>query len=230
MKPLVLLIIVCALLGCASPPPPRAAMPLSVQPVASLAYHIQPGDTFDIKFFYNPELNETAITVRPDGKIALQLIPEIQAAGLSPSDLRRVLIETYSKEINKPELSIIMRSFASWRVFVDGEVARPGMLALTGPTTIMQSIAAAGGMRETARASEVILIRRGPDAKPYPLVVNLEAVKQGRDLAQDIPLYASDIVFVPKSTIANVNTFVDLYIRRNIPVGVGMGLGYDLNN
>lgn len=229
MKPFMFLLMVFILLGCASPPPlPRAALS-TIRPV-SLAYHIQPGDTFDIKFFYNPELNETAVTVRPDGKISLQLIPEIQAAGLSPQDLRKSLIETYAKEINKPELSIIMRSFSSWRVFIDGEVARPGMLALTAPTTIMQSIAAAGGMKETAKATDVILIRRGPDAKPYPLVVNLEGIIKGNDLSQDVPLYASDIVFVPRSAIANVNRFVDLYIRRNIPVGVGMGLGYDINN
>lgn len=226
MKPFMLLLTVFVLVSCASSPPLPRATSAAAKPV-SLAYHIEPGDTFDIKFFYNPELNETAVVVRPDGKISLQLIPEIQAAGLSPQDLRKTLITTYAKEINKPELSIIMRSFSSWRVFIDGEVARPGMLALTGPTTIMQSIAAAGGMKETAKATQVILIRRGPDSKPYPLVVNLEGVMKGTDLSQDIPLYASDIVFVPRSVIANVNHFVDLYIRRNIPVGVGMGLGYD---
>ncbi|MFH1148420.1 MAG: polysaccharide biosynthesis/export family protein [Pseudomonadota bacterium] len=192
-------------------------------------YRIQPGDTFDIKFFYNPELNETVI-VRPDGRISLQLAHDVAAAGLTPAKLSQTLVEKYRAEIRQPEIAIIVRTFSAERVYVDGEVFRPGMITLAHPVSILQALSTAGGMRDSARDNEVVLIRRGPDGKPAHMIVNVEAIRNGADLSQDILLAPCDIVFVPKSPIANVNKFVDLYIRKNIPVGVGFGFGYELNN
>lgn len=192
-------------------------------------YRIQPGDTLDIKFFYNPELNESVI-VRPDGRISLQLAHDIVAAGLTPAKLNQFLVEKYQSEIRQPEITVIVRTFSAERVYVDGEVFRPGMITLAGPITILQALSTAGGIRDSARDNEVVLIRRGPDGKPTHAIVNVEAIRNGADLSQDILLAPYDIVFVPKSPIANVNKFVDLYIRKNIPVGVGFGFGYELNN
>lgn len=192
-------------------------------------YRIQPGDTLDIKFFYNPELNESVI-VRPDGRISLQLAHDIVVAGLTPEKLNQLLVQKYQSEIRQPEITVIVRTFSAERVYVDGEVFRPGMITLASPITILQALSTAGGMRDSARDNEVILIRRGPDGKPTHTIVNVEGIRNGADLSQDILLAPYDIVFVPKSPIASVNKFVDLYIRKNIPVGVGFGFGYELNN
>ena len=167
--------------------------------------------------------------VRPDGRISLQLANEVMAAGLTPEELRKSLAARYGKEINKPEISVIVRSFSMQRVYVDGEVFRPGMLPLAGPVTIHQAITAAGGFRETARRTDVIIIRQ-VQGKPVPLKVNMEEVVKNEDPSQDILLAPFDIVYVPRSNIAEVNKFVDLYIRRNIPVGAGVGVGWTLNS
>ena len=89
-------------------------------------YIIEVGDTLDIKFMYNAELNELAVPVRPDGRISLQLAHDVPAAGLTPTQLRNVLNEKYAAELKKPEIAVIVRSFGGQKIFVDGEVNYSG--------------------------------------------------------------------------------------------------------
>ena len=157
----------------------------------------------------------------------MQLVREITAAGQTPAQLTDLLREKYASELQRPEITVIVRSFGSQRVYVDGEVARPGILPLVGFTTILQAISQAGGMKETARKSQVVIIRRSEDNKPLVSSVNLNKVIDGTDMLQDIPLKPFDIVYVPRSPIANVNVWVDQYIRRNIPISISTGFGYN---
>ena len=171
-------------------------------PAADPNYRIQVGDTLDIKFFYNPELNEKGLPVRPDGRISLQLVDEISVLGLTPKDLQDLLKKKYeATELRDVEIVVIVRSFSRQRVFVDGEVGLPTSVPVMGQLTIMQAIAYARGLRDTARLREVILIRRGKDYKPEIRTVNLEKVLDGTDLGQDILLKPFDIVYVPKSPV-----------------------------
>jgi polysaccharide export outer membrane protein len=197
------------------PPKAPAALPPSSVPVQE--YRISVGDQLDIKFFYNPELNEQVI-VRPDGRISLQLIPEVVAADLTPAALTRQLTEQYSKDLKQPQLTVIVRGFGSQLVFVDGEVGKPGMVPILAAMTALQAISQAGGMKETARETEVMIIRRGAPGKPLAFRVDLKKARNGSDLAQDISLAPFDIVFVPRSSVANVNLWLDQYIRKNIPI------------
>ncbi|MCX8022621.1 MAG: polysaccharide export protein [Syntrophorhabdaceae bacterium] len=181
-------------------------------------YKIQVGDTLDIKFFYNPELNERDLPVRPDGRISLQLIDEVYVAGLTPLELRDLLKKKYeTTELKNVEISVIVRSFSHQKVFVDGEVGVPTLVPIMGQLTVMQAIAQARGMKETARRWEVIVIRFGRDHKPMITTVNLDKVLDGTDLNQDILLMPYDIVYVPRSPIANFDLWVDQYIRRALP-------------
>ncbi len=182
-------------------------------------YVIAPGDTLDIKFMNNPEFNEIGVPVRPDGRISLQLAPEVKAAGLTPGELRNQLTQKYALELKKPEITIIVRGFSDQKIFVDGEVLVPGVLELRGPTTVMRAIAQARGLRETARISNVIVIRKDFEGKPMAANLDLAKVINGTDLNQDILLMPYDIVYVPKSNIARVNKFVDEYINRVVPGG-----------
>jgi len=184
-------------------------------------YKIQVGDQLDIKFFYNAELNEQVI-VRPDGRISLQLVQEIVATGLTPSELMKVLVEKYSAELKKPEVTVIVRSFGAQKIYVDGEVNKPGMVPILGLMTALQAISQAGGMKETAQVSEVLIIRRGAGNRPMAFPVNLDKALDGTDMSQDIALAPFDIVYVPRSTIANVNVWVDQYIRKNIPIPISL--------
>ena len=179
-------------------------------------YRIQPGDLLDIKFFYSPELNEQ-VPVRPDGRISLQLAQEVQAGGRTPAELTAFLKETYSRELKKPEVTVIVRSFGNQRVYVDGEVAKPGLIPLAGPTTVRQAISQAGGFLYTGNTTDVLLIRRGPEDQSLAIMVNMQKVLDGTDLSQDIYLKPFDIVYVPKTAITNANLWIEQYLNRMVP-------------
>ncbi len=189
-----------------------------VGPTLMKEYVIQPGDQLDVKFFYNPDLNES-ITVRPDGRISLQLVGETIAAGRTPRALTELLTEEYDKELKQPEITVIVRSFGA-RVYVDGEVEKPGELELTGPLTVMQAISRSEGATEDAW-DEALVIRRIHGRQPLVIPVDLSLVLAGEDFSQDIGLVPFDIVYVPRSPIADVNLWVDHYIRQNIPINFG---------
>jgi len=214
--------------GCAPTVKNPAPLPnLAVQngPYIEQEYRIQVGDQLDIKFFYNPELNEEVI-VRPDGHISLQLVHKVMAVGLTPEELGELLSEKYSAELKQPEITVIVRSFGAQKVYVDGEVEKPGMLPLVGFVTVLQAISQAGGLKDTARMSEVIIIRHGLENQPFAFPVNVRKVIDGTDIHQDIPLKPFDIVYVPKSPIANINVWVDQYIRKNVPIYTSFGYNF----
>jgi protein involved in polysaccharide export with SLBB domain len=194
-------------------------------PYTEQEYRVQVGDQLDVKFFYNPELNEQ-VTVRPDGRISLQLVHEIRVAGLTPSQLTDLLTQKYAPELKKPEIVVIVRSFGAHKIYVDGEVTKPGLVPLIGFMTVLQAISQAGGMKDTARTSEVVIIRRGENNEPFVSQVNLRKVINGTDMGQDITLKPFDIVYVPRSPIADINIWVDQYIRKNIPIPISTGFGY----
>lgn len=223
---LILILLLTACTPVVKNPMPVDYRAIQTTPFTAQEYQIQIGDQLDIKFFYNPELNEQ-VTVRPDGRISLQLVNEIMTAGLTPAQLTNVLTEKYAHKLTKPEVTVIVRSFGAQKFYVDGEVTRPGMLPLVGFISVLQAISQAGGMKDTARMNEVIVIRRGEANQPVAFQVNIKKVIDGSDMNQDIILKPFDIVFVPKSPIGNVNKWVDLYIRKNIPISTGFG--YNIN-
>lgn len=189
------------------------------------AYRIDAGDELEIRFFYNPELNDK-VMVRPDGRISLQLIGDLSVLGMTPEDLTKTLKQRYDSIIQRTEITVTLRAFASQRVYVDGEVNKPGVVPLTGRVTVLQAIAAAGGYKETARTGEAILIRRGPSNEPLAVPINLDKVLSGRDTTQDVLLLPYDIVFLPKSPIANVNIWVRQYVRNALPFDLGFVYNY----
>ena len=180
-------------------------------------YLINPGDTLDIKFMHYPEFNELALPVRPDGRISLQMAPEIMAAGLTPVQLRDVLVQKYSAELLKPELVVIVKTFSFPRVLVDGEVGTPGPVEMRGPMTVMRAIGHAKGAKDTARLSNIIVIRKDGSGSPAATVVDIRKVIDGTDFSQDIRLKPYDIVYVPKSNIARVDLWVMQYINQAVP-------------
>ena len=223
-------VLLFVLTACATSQP--AVTPAQAQMISTAQrptpYVINPGDQLDIKFFYNPELNES-VTVRPDGKISLQLIDEIQAAGLQPAELDRQLTDLYAHELRKPELTVIVRSFTRQRVYVGGEVNTPGLIALPAGMTALQAVFQSGGFKETANPAETLVIRKGSNDKPIPLRINLVAVMNAHG-GNDLQLQPDDIVHVPKTAIANVNKFIDEYIGgllmfRGWSFGVTQNLG-----
>jgi len=204
----------------------EAALSSSREP---MEYIIQPGDQLDIKFFYNANLNES-VPVRPDGKISLQLLDDVQAAGLTPAHLDEVITRKYAGELKDPAVTVIVRSFTGQRVYVDGEVNRPGLITLTAGMTARQAVVNAGGFKETANPEAAIIIRKGPDNEPVPVRVDLNKILHEKGAEASFQLQPHDIVYVPKTLIAKANKFVNQYIEQLILFrGVNLGFNYQLN-
>jgi len=185
-------------------------------PAPSTPYLIKAGDSLDIRFYKTPELNLLKVPVRPDGKISLELVGDVQAAGLQPGELARALTELYAGELEHPRLSVIVRNFGG-KVYVQGEVKTPASPPFAMGMTALQAISVAGGFADTARVDSVVLIRL-EDGQYHGYRLALKEALSGKDTSQDVYLMPSDIVYVPRSRIANVNLFVDQYFRKLLPV------------
>jgi protein involved in polysaccharide export with SLBB domain len=137
----------------------------------------------------------------------------------------------YSRELRKPVLTVIVRSFTGQRVYVGGEVNRQGLITLQPGLTALQAVFQSGGFMETAQPAETLIIRKGPDSKPVPLRIDLAEVIAASDPNADFQLRPDDIVFVPKSAIARANKFVRQYIEELLLFrGVSLGFSYELHS
>jgi polysaccharide biosynthesis/export protein len=178
-------------------------------PKPTQEYRIQAGDQLEIKFYHNPELNDT-FTVRPDGNISLLYIGDVSAAGSTPADLSRIINQKYAGELRKPSANVALKTFTMQRVFIGGEVQKQGAVPLTQGMNAMQAIFEAGGFKETATAETVLVIRRGSDNKPVPASLNL---RNGNTFDLAFQLQPQDIVYVPRSKIANADKFMKEHVR-----------------
>lgn len=216
--------------------PPSGSLPLQSTSEASTSaqaggdeatevahYVLQRGDEITVKVFNRPELEETVV-IRPDGRVSLVLVDEIQAAQMTTQELDEVLTESYSRFYRDPQVTVIVRGFANQRVYVGGEVSQPGFVPLTGRVTALAAVLHAGGFKGTARKDSVILLRDMGDHRPTVRIVDLdEVINEG---GEDVELMPFDVVYVPLSRIAKVGKFVDQYIRQVIPVTLTAGFTY----
>lgn len=171
-------------------------------------YRLGFGDVIEVKFFNNERFNET-LNVRPDGRISMQKVGDILVAGLTPTQLSRLITKIYGKILKNPEVTVIVRNFGGYQVFILGEVNSPGAIPLQRNLTVLQTLAQAGGYKETASLRSVLLMRRNKDGTIDAKRVNLRAKSPEAILKNDLYVEAFDVIYVPKTFIANVNTFLD---------------------
>ena len=158
-------------------------------------YVIGPEDLLSVVFWRDKDMS-AEVAVRPDGKISLPLLNDIQAAGLTPSQLRDRLTEDARRYLEDPNVTIVVRQINSRRVFVTGEVAKPGPYPLIGPTTVLQILATAGGLREYADEKN-ILVLRSEGGRPVTYRFNYRDVSKHRNVAQNVELKPGDTILVP---------------------------------
>jgi len=179
------------------------------------ALTISAGDVLDLKFFYTPELNETQ-AVRPDGRISLQLVGEVDALGKTPAALADELETLYAPHLKRPEVTVIMRSLFNRRVYVGGEVKRPGAIDMPGSMTALEAIMEAGGFdMKTAHVRNVVVIRHR-DGRRYGRALDFEDSLAGAE-DRAFLLEPNDIVYVPRTSIAKVNQWIDQHINKLVP-------------
>ncbi len=154
-----------------------------------------PDDVVSVLFWRDKDMSAD-VTVRPDGRISLPLINDIQAAGLTPEQLRRAITDASAKYLDDPTVTVIVKAINSRRIFITGQVTKPGEYSLTGPTTVLQLIATAGGVLEYADASHIVVMRT-TGGRSESFAFNYNDVIRRKNLHQNIELRPGDTVVVP---------------------------------
>jgi polysaccharide export outer membrane protein len=181
----------------ASAPAARPRGAESTLATTPAGYVIGPEDVLTILFWSETEKKMSGdVIVRPDGKISTPLLNDIQAAGLTPDQLRLRINEEASHYIDDPNAAVVVKQINSRKVFITGEVEKPGPYMLTGPMTVLQLIANAGGFKEYARRDAVIIMRTEAGSQ-VQLAFNYTEVVRGRKLQQNVELKPGDTVVVP---------------------------------
>jgi protein involved in polysaccharide export with SLBB domain len=206
--------------------PPITVPPLTLDEVPHIeeignyphaTYRIEPGDTLQISYTFHPEMKQDAV-VQPDGKISATLAGPLTVGGLTTAEVENLLKEHTSKRLRDPEVVVSISDYAPKSVYVSGEVGKPGLIPYQKGLTPLQAITAANGFQDTAMAESVILVRtggRGDEIVTRKLNL-LETVTDGTK--EPLHLAPHDIVYVPKTAIANADLWVKQHIRDLLPI------------
>ena len=173
-------------------------------------YRLYPGDELEVVMPTAPELNRT-IRVAPDGRINLPLAASLMAADRSTEELRADITAAYAGVLVRPDAQIVLKQAAPIRVYVGGEVGQPGEYEMAGDIDALQAVIRAGGFKDTARRFEVVVIRRGPDGRPMMKTVDLLQAVSDPGAADATPLRRFDIVYVPRTRVAEAALAIQQY-------------------
>jgi polysaccharide export outer membrane protein len=180
----------------ADAPKPAAETPSTTKPsgapVDAKAYIIGPEDVLSIRVWREPENSCPACIVRPDGKISIPLLGEVQAAGITPERLSASIAEGLQKVMVHPEVTVQVEKVNSKKYYIQGEINRPGAYPLVIDTTVLEALVNAGGFRDFANAKKIVVLRNGERLK-----FNYNEVTKGKHMEQNILLKPGDQIIVP---------------------------------
>ena len=184
--------------------------PPRLSTVTEERYRLQPGDVLEIQYRYSPEFNQT-VTVQPDGYVSLEIGGDLKIAGLTIEQTRQVILRRASARLREPVATIVLKEFQKPYFVVAGEVTQPGKIEMRERVTAIQAIMLAGGMKETARSSQVVVFRRinSSDMAEVKLL-NLKSIRRTSDLENDLTLQPGDMVYVPRDKISKIERFMKL--------------------
>jgi protein involved in polysaccharide export with SLBB domain len=221
--------LVAALGGCAAPQLPSSGL-INAAPGGGFpnigyaswgpdepAYRMYPGDVLDLTFPSAPELNRE-VTVQPDGRIALPLVAPVMAADRSVLELQGALSQAYASQLVRPQVDVLVKTASPLRVFVGGEVQKPGVYDMPGDINALQAVVMAGGFTNMAKRHDVVVIRRGAGGRPMMREVDLRDAIFRAPGADAVPLRRFDVIYVPRTNIGNAGIFVEQYIRDLVPI------------
>jgi protein involved in polysaccharide export with SLBB domain len=208
--------------GCSS----VEVRPLSTEDVATLekaanrpgaGYRIEPGDTIEIQYIFHSEMKQEDV-VRADGNISARLVGELAVAGMTTADLERRLAELTSDRLRDPEVAVRLLRFSDKGVYVGGEVGKPGLVPYRLGLSPLQAIIAAGGARDTARLDTVIFVRPQQGGATFlSRTLNLKDVIHV-GVQEPLTLAPHDILYVPRTPIAEADLWVKQHIIELIPL------------
>jgi polysaccharide export outer membrane protein len=178
-----------------SPDSAKSEQPAPATVETDPAYKIGPQDVLRIDVWKEPDISRV-VPVRPDGKITLPLLNDVQAAGLTPVQLAGKISEGLKKYITSPQVTVGVTEINSRKVFVSGEVTRPGAFPLLPNMTVLQALSSSGGFTQFARLKNIYILRM-EDGKQVKHMFNYKDAVSGKNTEQNIILQGGDIIVVP---------------------------------
>jgi len=183
-------------------------------------------DRFFDTLLQGPGGSSRDAVLRADGAISLPLIGQVPLADLTMSEAEERLGRLYRERGIWTEVSLNVKSFGNHRCVVLGEVKTPGSFALTSGVTVAEAVATVGGELASADLSKVVWITQGPGGERQFATVDLEGYLAGKAPAQNPYLRPGDVLYVPRSGIGDINRWVELYLRENMPFNLSLGIGW----
>ncbi|MDB5413668.1 MAG: Protein involved in polysaccharide export, contains domain of the beta-grasp fold [Rubritepida sp.] len=183
---------------------------------AQAPYRFGSGDRVKVQYLLTPEIDEVVL-VAPDGTITTRTGARVEAAGRTAEQVGQGVTQTSRRVLTNPIVTVSLEEAGAAVAFVGGMVRRAGAYPVQGRRGVAEMVALAGGLEDTGRMDQVVLIRRSADNRPMLRTVDLRGFISGDDVAADVPLLAGDIVFVPRSRVAEVGLWVDQAINRTLP-------------
>ena len=171
-------------------------------------YTLHVGDVISLDYRLTPEFNQT-VTVEPDGCVSLQIVGDVKVEGLTLEQAHNKIVAIASNELNHPELAIALKQFQQPYVVVAGEVAKPGKIELhDDTTTALQAVLLAGGFKESARDTQVILFRHINGDMAEVRRLNLHNIRKQSQLEQDTDLEPGDMLLVTRNKMEHLSRFM----------------------
>lgn len=212
--------------GCSNPvahipelKPDQLTGPVTQRPYEQ-TYKMVPYDSITVRFTYHPEQDPKApISVRPDGRITLDAVGVIEAAGRTPEELGKEIAAKSSTRLRNPEVTVTVSQFAPRKIYVGGQVKTPGIVQFQGEMTPIQAIFDRGGFTTEAQVDSVILIRNA--GGPEPIIGRINVNQALEDATPEkITLLTNDVLYVPMSGIGRADLWVKQHLNDIIPSGL----------
>jgi polysaccharide export outer membrane protein len=170
-------------------------------------YALHAGDVISLDYRYTPEFNQT-VTIQPDGYVTLDIVGDVKIAGLTLDEVHDQIVKLASSRLNHPELNLTLKDFEHPYIVVAGEVAKPGKFELREDTTALQAIMLAGGFKDSARDTKVVLFRRINQQMAEVRQLNLHNVRRTSDLEHDTELQPGDMLLVTRNRLEHLSRFM----------------------
>jgi polysaccharide export outer membrane protein len=209
MKKILLVLTAICFLGSAAAAIAQQQTAPRLTTVTEERYRLQPGDVFEVQYRYSPEFNQT-VTVQPDGYVSLELGGDLKVAGLTIEQARDLILKKAATRLQDPVANIVLKEFQKPYFVIAGEVTLPGRIEMRERVTALQAIMLAGGMKEGARSSQVVVFRRINTDTAEVKLLNLKSIRRTADLENDLTLQPGDMVFVPRDKISKIERFMKL--------------------
>jgi len=172
-------------------------------------YVLQVSDEVELTYRYTPEFNFSG-RIQPDGFISAPIIGDVLIAGYTISQAREILLRVARLRLRDPEMSFVLKDFVKPLFTVGGEVEKPGQFELRGRVGVLEAVAIAGGFKRSAKASQLVLLRRFDSERATARLINAKELQKMQDPEHDIRLQPGDMIVVPRNKLSYVEPYVPI--------------------